>query len=211
MHGVPPFESPRRDHWKKIIKMFHHDSFVVCLEAEKELVVSLGTHPSWLAFTDDITKYPESIKRMKQANGHARLRSAETSEIKRSLESKEIDFLLIGADTNPVKLDLFKQPMTAIILEVQDIRNPPLDLLSSLPMFKMKSVQVLPADDILSFMAYVVFYVGEEQYIEWPSEIVHSLLQRQKSKLKGVIDMFTYFNELKLVTREQCLDQQPSI
>lgn len=202
MNRVAPFTTPP-PLLNSIVKLFP-ESLSVCYEAPD--AVALLQSGSWVSFTTRLGMYPESLRSAKQPNGHARLRNASADEIKRTTHGKHVGVLYVGTKAHADLLSRFPSPAVAVVLQVDDVRNPPMDLVRSIPLKSVGKTQLHASHDTTSYSACVVYWAGEGGAVVWPEKAVHAMLFRKDMKLRGVRDLYTYFRELRLVTRTQCLD-----
>jgi hypothetical protein len=176
----------------------------VCYESIDATLSLQGT--PWLAFTKSISSYPPEVRDAKQPNGHSRTREATIAEIKRTTLGKKINCLFVGANADAKLLKHFPKSMV-VILEVEDLRDPPMELVNSIPLKAVETTKVYKGseDNVLSPYAHIIFVAGEGPPPEWPVNAVDRCLSRRNLKLHGALDLFDYLDAIRLTTHTQCI------
>jgi hypothetical protein len=193
--------------------LFRHGDGQVFVVCEWEEGAARLKDAEWVGFTEHLKAYPLALRDAKQVNGHARLREASTAEILRNEATmKPCTALFVGHEANPKLVSCLPRPRAVIVVEVQDVRSPPLCLLSALPAGRVRKTQLIGGTDVFSCAACVVYWLddgddgkGAGSFL-WPERAAQAFLKRREAKINDALDIFSYVDALRLNTTQTCLD-----
>lgn len=211
MNKVYPFAKAENS-MDATFDLFRHNDGQVFVVCEWEEGATQLKDAEWIGFTEHLKAYPLVLRDAKQVNGHARLREASTAEILRNEAAmKPCTALFVGHEANPKVVSCIPRPRAAIIVEVQDVRSPPLLLLSALPAGRVLKTQLIGGTDVFSCAACVVYWLddgdgkGDGTFL-WPEKAAQAFLKRREAKINDALDIFAYLDALRLNTTQTCLD-----